>query len=169
VEDEEEEEEEDEDEDEEEEEEEEEEDEEDEEDETEDGEGSEYESEEEEEEEESHEETAEEKKKSLRDHQKQMHKEWRDIHSWATGFRSRHELTVLDFMEFCGIREDSVYYRSLLSTRGSELNPLSSQETQGQILRTILAEVKAKTDAGLFSPDQHRLLRSIAFNHPDYM
>jgi hypothetical protein len=138
--------------------------------ETDDGEDSEEDSEERDsEEEESHEETDEERKKRIRDHQRHAHKEWKEIHSWTIEFRARHDLTVLDFMEFSGIREENVYYRSLLSKNGNQFNPLSSQETQGQNLRHILTELKSKIDAGLLTPDQHRLLRSIAFNHPDYM
>lgn len=67
---------------------------------------------------------------------------WRELHAWASQYRRAHNLTTVDLLRLCGLRE-SLFNRRLLYCGGWATEPSKCFGTDGNALFEALGKLKA--------------------------
>jgi hypothetical protein len=94
---------------------------------------------------------------------------WRELHDWIIEFRDEHELSVVNFLEFCSLPQDELYFKQLVGKTGGERNPSTDEKTAGSKLRAGIQATKQQVETDKLKPFQRNMLRMMKFMNPDNM
>mmetsp|Transcript_16800 Transcript_16800/g.25253 ORF Transcript_16800/g.25253 Transcript_16800/m.25253 type:complete len:193 (-) Transcript_16800:56-634(-) len=100
---------------------------------------------------------------------KDAKREWLNLHKWVREIREKYSMSTADFLVFCNLPEDNLYFKQLVCRRGCNRNPSRSRGTSGLLLRHAIENTKYRYESKRLTPHQYVTLASMKYSVGDNM
>jgi len=97
--------------------------------------------------------------------------EWLALHTWLIAFRLKHNMTIMDFLEYVEADPEmmmSWQVKQLLNKNAHKFNPSESHTTWGGRTRKLLKKSKIDAESGKISHKKYMQLRLLHYRSAEY-